>query len=112
MAPSGDDGPTNRGNRRLIQSGSVGSESWKAPRDSGRYLLIRVGDHERLMKDLGGSAREGDGLVDLWPDREAKRHRPLLVMRLIVVHGGRHPVSLVAPVLVEVALWDSRTIIS
>ena len=61
------------------------------------------------MKDLGGSAREGDGLVDLWPDREAKRHRPLLVMRLIVVHGGRHPASLVAPVLVEVALWDSRT---
>jgi len=65
----------------------------------------------RLLKDLGCSAREGDGLVDLcWPDREAKRHRPPLVSRLIVVHGGRHPVYLVPPVLDEEALSDSRIV--
>ena len=65
----------------------------------------------RLLKDLGCSAREGDGLVDLWPDREAKRHRPPLVLRLIVVLEGRHPVYLIPPVQDEEALSDSRTII-
>jgi hypothetical protein len=90
-------------------AGFAGYESWKALWDSGRHLLIRVGANVRLLKGLG-YVREKDGLVSLWPDREAARRQPPLVLRLVVARGGRHPVYLVTSVLDEAALSDKEIV--
>jgi hypothetical protein len=90
-------------------AGFVGYETWKAILDSGRHLLIRVGANVRLLKKLG-YVEERDGLVSLWPDREAKRGRPPLVLRMVVARGGRHPVYLVTSVLDEATLWDTQVV--
>src|SRR4051812_7604546 len=90
-------------------AGFVGYEYWKALLDSGRQLLIRVGANVRLLKGLG-YARERAGLVYLWPDREAARRRPPLVLRSVVARGRRHPVYLVTSVLDEETLSDGQII--
>jgi Transposase DDE domain len=88
-------------------AGFVGYETWRAILDGGRHLLIRVGANVRLLKGLG-YARQRDGLVSLWPDREAARGEPPLVLRLVVARGGRHPVYLVTSVLDAAALTDRQ----
>ena len=100
--PAADDRRPARGALVTADAGFVGYEYWKALLDSGRHLLIRVGANVRLLKGLG-YVREKDGLVYLWPDREAARDRPPLVLRLVVARGGRHPVYLVTSVLDEAA---------
>ena len=90
-------------------AGFVGYETWKAILDSGRHLLIRVGANVRLLRKLA-YVEETNGLVYLWPDRQAKRKRPPLVLRLVVARGGRHPVYLVTSVLDEAALSDSQVV--
>lgn len=90
-------------------AGFAGYEYWKALLDSGRHLLIRVGANVRLLKGLG-YVREEDGLVYLWPDREAARDQPPLVLRLVVVRGGRHPVYLVTSVRNEARLSDEQVV--
>ncbi len=82
---------------------------WKALIDSGRQLLIRVGANVRLLQKLG-YVREHDGIVYLWPDREAARDRPPLVLRLVVAHTGRHPAYLVTSVLDEERLSAPQVI--
>lgn len=88
-------------------AGFVGSETWRAILDGGRHLLIRVGANVRLLRKLG-YAEERAGVVYLWPDRQAKQNQPPLVLRLVVVRGGRHPVYLVTSVLDETALSDAQ----
>jgi hypothetical protein len=97
--------------RALItaDAGFVGYETWKAILDSGRHLLIRVGANVQLLKKLG-YAEEKEGLVYLWPDRQAKRNQPPLVLRLVVARGGRHPVYLVTSVLDETILSDKQVV--
>jgi hypothetical protein len=90
-------------------AGFVGYETWKAILDSGRHLLIRVGANVRLLRRLG-YAEEKAGLVYLWPDRQAKRQEPPLVLRMVVARGGRHPVYLVTSVLDEVTLSGSQVV--
>lgn len=90
-------------------AGFVGYAYWKALLDSGRSFLIRVGANVRLLKDLG-YARERAGLVYLWPDREAARLQPPLVLRLVVAQGPRHVVYLVTSVLEAEALTDQQVI--
>jgi hypothetical protein len=90
-------------------AGFVGYETWKAILDSGRHLLIRVGANVRLLRKLG-YVEEKKGLVYLWPDREAKRKRPPLVLRMVVARGGRHPVYLVTSVLDETTLSDAQVV--
>jgi hypothetical protein len=90
-------------------AGFVGYEYWKALSDGGRQLLIRVGANVRLLRGLG-YARERAGRVYLWPDREAARRQPPLVLRPVVAQGGRHPVYLVTSVLEEERLSDQRII--
>jgi Transposase DDE domain len=90
-------------------AGFVGYETWKAILDSGRHLLIRVGANVRLLRKLG-YVEEKKGLVYLWPDREAKRKQPPLVLRMVVARGARHPVYLVTSVLDEAILWDSQVV--
>ena len=90
-------------------AGFVGYAYWKALLDSGRPLLIRVGANVRLLKGLG-YAREQAGLVYLWPDREAARRQPPLVLRLVVARGRRPPVYLVTSVLDEASLSEEQVI--
>jgi hypothetical protein len=90
-------------------AGFVGYTYWKALRDSDRHLLIRVGANVRLLKKLG-YVREKNDLVYLWPDREAARNQPPLVLRLVVARGGRHPVYLVTSVLNEQRLSDQEVV--
>jgi Transposase DDE domain len=90
-------------------AGFVGYAYWKALLDGGRHLLIRVGANVRLLKDLG-YARERAGLVYLWPDREAARRQPPLVLRLVVAHDGKHPVYLVTSLRDPEAFSDEQVV--
>lgn len=78
-------------------AGFVGYEYARAVIDSGRELLVRVGSNVRLLRHLG-CVRESEGTVYLWPDAKAKKDQPPLVLRLVVVQGGRHPVYLITSV--------------
>jgi hypothetical protein len=51
----------------------------------------------KLLKKLG-HVREAQGTVYLWPDRQAQRQQPPLVLRLVVVHDGRQSWFLVTSV--------------
>jgi len=90
-------------------AGFVGYEYAKAVIDSGRQLLVRVGANVRLLRKLG-FARESAGTVYLWPDQKAKKKLPPVVLRLIVVSNGRHPVYLVTSVLSKSELSDAQVI--
>lgn len=78
-------------------AGFVGYAYWKTLLEGGRDLLIRVGSNVRLLQGLG-YVKEHDGVVYLWPNTEANRNQPPLVLRLVVAAGGRHPVYLVTSV--------------
>ncbi len=86
------------GSLLTADAGFVGYEFWKAILDAGHQFLVRMGSNVTLLKKLG-YARERDGRVYLWPNRAAKKHLPPLVLRLIVVDGGKHPVYLVTSIL-------------
>jgi hypothetical protein len=88
-------------------AGFVGYPMWEAILAAGHHLLIRVGGNVRLLKKLG-YARERNGLVYLWSDRAAKKRLPPLVLRLIVVHNGRHPLYLVTSVMDTAKLSDAQ----
>jgi hypothetical protein len=90
-------------------AGFVGYDYWKALRDSGRHLLIRVGANVRLLKNLG-YVREKNGLVYLWPDKAAAKNQPPLVLRLVVLRTGRHPMYLVTSILDEKQLSDKQVV--
>ena len=90
-------------------AGFAGYEYWKALLESGRELLIRVGSNVRLLKDLG-YVQESGGVVYLWPNRASARREPPLVLRLVVAHGGRHPMYLVTSVRDEAVLSDRQVI--
>lgn len=90
-------------------AGFVGYETWKAILESRRHLLVRVGANVRLLRKLG-YVKESDDSVYLWPDREAARNQPPLVLRMVVARGGRHPVYLVTSVLEETVLSDEQVV--
>jgi hypothetical protein len=90
-----------------VDAGFVGYALWQAILRAGHQLLVRVGSNVHLLKKLG-YARERGGLVYLWPDAVAKRRLPPLVLRLVVVPGGRSPVYLVTSVLCHAKLSDRQ----
>lgn len=75
-------------------AGFVGYEFWRTVLDSGHNFVIRVGGNVQLIKKLG-FARQYDHTVYLWPNKAMKKNQPPLVLRLVVVHNGKHPVYLV-----------------
>jgi Transposase DDE domain len=86
-------------------AGFVGYEFWSALLRKERQFLIRVGSNVRLLKKLG-DFRENAGTVYLWPKHAMKAAQPPLVLRLIVVEGGRHPMYLVTSILDKKRLSD------
>ena len=75
-------------------AGFVGYDFWDSILTAGQHFLIRVGANVKLLKDLG-CARQHAYTVYLWPDGVANKKQDPLVLRLIVVHNGKHPVYLV-----------------
>jgi hypothetical protein len=73
-------------------AGFVGYNFWNAIDSRGHSLLIRAGGNVRLMTKLGWYAREKEGIVYSWPNQEAKRKRPPLVLRLIKLQDSRNRV--------------------
>jgi hypothetical protein len=88
-------------------AGFVGYDTWQAILAAGHQFVIRVGGNVRLLRKLG-CARESNGTVYLWPDREARRRSPPLALRLVVVHDGRQPWYLVTSVLSPRQLSDAH----
>jgi hypothetical protein len=86
-------------------AGFVGYDVWQALLSAGLQFVIRVGGNVRLLRKLG-YARESAGTVYLWPDREARRSMPPLVLRLVVVRDGRQSWYLVTSVLSRTRLDD------
>ena len=89
----------------VADAGFVGYDNWRAVEDAGHSFVIRVGANIKLLKKLG-YARESGGLVYLWPDAARKKKQPPMVLRLIVVHNGKHPIYLVTNVLSQKKLSD------
>jgi hypothetical protein len=82
------------GSLLMADAGFVGYRLWNKILKHQIDLLIRVGSNVRLLKKLGYAQREGN-CVYLWPDQAAKKNLPPLVLRLIVLRKGGHPVYLV-----------------
>jgi hypothetical protein len=89
-------------------AGFVGYDYWHALLLGGHHFVIRVGSNVHLLKKLG-VWEERHGRVYLWPDEAARKHRPPLVLRLVVVKGKR-PVYLVTSVLDHQRLSDQQVI--
>jgi hypothetical protein len=98
-----------RGALVAADAGFIGYEYTRAVLDSGRQMLLRVGSNVRLLKKLG-YVRESANTVYLWPDREARRGQPPLVLRLVVAHNGKHPVFLVTSLVSTRQLTDRQVI--
>jgi hypothetical protein len=88
-------------------AGFMGYEYWKQIAESGRHFVIRVGSNVTLLRNLG-CARQSGQTVYLWPDKAARKNQPPLVLRLIVIHNGKHPVYLVTNVCSKDRLSDSQ----
>lgn len=97
------------GSLLLADAGFVGYDFWKALLDAGHDFVIRVGANVRLIKRLG-YYRECAGRVYLWPDPQATRRQPPLVLRLVVAQGGKHPVYLVSSVIAQSRLSDRQLV--
>jgi hypothetical protein len=96
------------GSLLVADAGFVGYDLWKTVLAAGHQLLVRVGSNVKLLKKLG-YVHEHDGLVYLWPDRQAKKRLPPLVLRLVVVtSAARKPVYLVTSVKSQTQLSDGQ----
>lgn len=75
-------------------AGFVGYDLWSAILQQQLRLLVRVGSNVRLLKNLGYAKHDRD-CVYLWPDQAASKNFPPLVLRLIILNTGQHPMYLV-----------------
>jgi hypothetical protein len=89
----------------VADAGFVGYGNWQEVKDAGHSFVIRVGANVKLLKKLG-YARESGGRVYLWPDAARKKKQSPMVLRLITVHDGKHPIHLVANVLSQKKLSE------
>jgi hypothetical protein len=98
------------GSLLTADAGFVGYDLWKTVLAAGHQLLVRVGSNVKLLKKLG-YVREYDGLVYLWPDRQAKKRSPPLVLRMVVVTSAdRKPIYLVTSVMNQKQLSDAQMV--
>ena len=89
----------------VADAGFVGYDNWQAVQEAGHSFVIRVGANVKLLKKLGYARQSGDR-VYLWPDAARKKKQPPMVLRLITVHNGKHPIHLVTNVLSQKKLSD------
>lgn len=94
----------------LADAGFVGYNVMQDVLQSGHQFIIRVGANVRLLRKLGYAVVERDNTVYLWPDRIAQQGELPIVLRLVVIHNGRHPVYLLTSVLDEKRLSADQVI--
>jgi hypothetical protein len=87
-------------------AGFTGYEFWNAILEQGHHFLVRVGGNVRLLTNLG-HARQGDGVVCLWPNEAARQKQPPIVLRLIEVKSEIGSMYLVTSVLSDRQLSTS-----
>ena len=88
----------------VADAGFVGYELLRRLLGSGRHFLMRVGTNVTLLQGLGYRWRRRGEIVYLWPQRAQSRKQPPLVLRLIRLEAGRHPVYLLTDLLSSKAL--------
>ena len=93
----------------VADAGFFGYALWSQIISSNHHFIIRVGSNVNLLKNLG-YVKEQNGLVYCWPDHAAKKSQSPLILRLIVIHNGKHPVYLVTSVLDKNKLSDRDAI--
>ena len=93
----------------LADAGFVGYDGLQAIVQGGRDVLLRVGANVRLLKKLGW-ARETSRTVYLWPDKASRSSQSPLILRLVVVEGGKQPVYLVTSMLSVRELSDKQVV--
>jgi hypothetical protein len=93
----------------VADPGFVGYDNWQAINDAGQAFVIRIGANVKLLKQLG-YAREYANRVYLWPDKARRKHQPPMVLRLITVHTGKHPMYLATNVLSGKDLSDRQAV--
>ncbi len=81
----------------VADAGFPGYTLWLALVVAGCEMVMRVGSNVRLLRKLGYVKERGD-LVYLWPNWVAAKSQPPIVLRMVVIHNGRHPVYLVTTV--------------
>ena len=93
----------------VADPGFIGYDNWRAIGSAGHAFVIRVGANVKLLKKLG-YAREYANRVYLWPDKALRDKQSPLVLRLLTVHTGKHPMYLVTSVLSQKDLSDRQII--
>jgi hypothetical protein len=93
----------------VADAGFPGYLLWSALVGAGCQMVMRVGSNVRLLRRLGYVKERGD-LVYLWPDQVAAQSQPPIVLRMVVIHNGRHPVYLVTTVLNQRRLSNQQVI--
>jgi hypothetical protein len=88
----------------VADAGFIGYELLRDILAGGRHVLFRVGSNRTLLKHLGYARCERDETVYLWPHAAQQKAERPLVLRLIVLQGGRHPVYVVTDRLCEAEL--------
>lgn len=82
-------------NARLVGDAEfVGDPLWRALIDSQRSFIVRVGSNVTLLKNLG-ELQFSQGYVYFWTDKAQRKSQPPLVLRLITIHNGKHPIYLI-----------------
>jgi hypothetical protein len=74
----------------------------------GRHILFRVGSNVTLLKGLGYAKVQDDSTVYLWPQNAQHQNRPPIVLRLIVLGGGRHPAYVVTDMMTQELLSNEQ----
>lgn len=92
----------------VADAGFIGYDLLREMMSSGLHVLFRVGSNFRLLRELGYYSMEDDSTVYLWPDKAQKDHQPPLVLRLIQLKTGRHPVVVVTDVMSQEAMSDQQ----
>ena len=96
-------------NARLVGDAEfVGDPLWRALIDSRRSFIVRVGSNVKLLKNLG-ELQFSEGYVYFWTDKSQRKSQPPLVLRLITIHNGKHPIYLITNDL-EIEDEEVRTI--
>jgi hypothetical protein len=82
----------------VADAGFPGYELWLELLKAGHELVMRVGGNVRLLKKLG-YVRSGEDIVYFWPHHAAAKRQPPLILRLVVLTGGRQPIYVLTSVL-------------
>jgi hypothetical protein len=87
------------GSLLIADAGFVGYDLLTEIIALGLHFLIRAGSNVKLLKRLGYGRAWGPEVMHLWPDKQAKKDKEPLALRLITLHDGRKPIYLISDVL-------------